>query len=606
MKRYLPMVFLLPSLLFAQYNSERSTEQNFERSGLFFKSYFLNTFGMKSFKDVSMGLLNDPFLNLALNPAILPKFGEDNTYIYLDFRGDRTSVAVVDQYVMPNYYAADAMYLRMPIDPRWNAITRDEPEPSFSLGILSYPIPEVTKDFFVGISYQIINRNEKYYNTPYSIYNSIYAYAANGDKAEGLANVPVIDRYSSKDEMSTDAHLVTAFTGYRISEKLDFGLAINSVTHNRTGGYLRANNDEYGNTKSSIWENREEKERDQDYHHFDISAGINYQPAEKFSAGLKAGILSGTANQKYNSLTYYYSKYNEPANQNNWSNSFSNSVTQQSWTHDAKNKYAGFNFSYTPSESRSITGYYKYTNSEEDLRSSSSITDTSNYTSQWIYEYASNNSKHNYDGKSYARDFRIGTGTRTNKVHEAMINFGWKLTSSAKISVGAYWNKSSGDTRNNEPVHVIRYSESHSRSTGTDSYNYDNLNVLTEDKTLVWEYTSDYWTMQIPILLQFDFSDYFGLMLGINRKMEGWDIQDKTTAYFTMRERNENNIVKKEINFGERYTQPSKKITENNTSVITKLFASITPALKINLLLDPEFESQFRIAQWWLSFEARL
>jgi hypothetical protein len=606
MKRNLLFVLILPSLLFAQYNTERSTEQSFERSGLFFKSYFLNTFGMKSFKNVSVGLIDDPLLNLALNPANLPKLKDNNAYVYLDFRGDRTSASIVDQYVVPNYYTTDAIYLRMPIDPRWNSVTREEPEPSFSVGILAYPMPEVTKDFFVGVTYQIIHRNEKYYSTPYSIYNPIYAYAANGVKAQGLADVPVKDRYSSKDEMLTDAHLISAFIGYRITEKLNAGLSINAVSHSRTGGYMNVNNDEYGNTKSSIWENNEDKERDQDYHHIDFSAGASYAFSENFSGGVKVGILSGKAEQSYNSLNYYFNKYNDPVVTTNWSNSFSNSTTNQLWAHDGTNKYAGFNFSYIPNANRSITGYYKYTKSNEDLTSTSTILDTSNYVSQYIYENNNVTTKYNYNGMSFAKDIRSGTGTRNNYDHEAMINFGWKLTSFTKIFVGAYWNKRSSEIKNNEPVSVIRYSESHSASTGTNPYKYDNLNILSEDKTLVWEYSSDYWTVQIPVLLQFDINDQFGLMLGINRTLEGWDITDKTTAYFTSRERNENGVVKKEINFGERYTQPSKKITENGTNVITKFYASITPALKINLLLDPEFENQFRIAQWWLSFEAIL
>ena len=88
--------------------------------------------------------------------------------------------------------------------------------------------------------------------------------------------------------------------------------------------------------------------------------------------------------------------------------------------------------------------------------------------------------------------------------------------------------------------------------------------------------------------------------------MKGWEIQNKTTAYFNYRERDENGTVKKEINFGERYSEPTKNLTENYTRIVTKFCAYISQLLSVNLLLDPDFENQFRIAQWWLSFEGRL
>lgn len=95
-------------------------------------------------------------------------------------------------------------------------------------------------------------------------------------------------------------------------------------------------------------------------------------------------------------------------------------------------------------------------------------------------------------------------------------------------------------------------------------------------------------------------------MLGLNRILNGWEINNKTTAYFAKRERNDNGQITIENNFGERYTQPTQKITEDFTKIIAGLNVKLSEAFKVNLLVDPEFDDEFRFAQWWLSFTAKL
>lgn len=95
-------------------------------------------------------------------------------------------------------------------------------------------------------------------------------------------------------------------------------------------------------------------------------------------------------------------------------------------------------------------------------------------------------------------------------------------------------------------------------------------------------------------------------MLGINRILDNWEITEQTTAIFIRRYRIEDGIVKEETNFGERYTEPVIHTTEDYTEVISSFEAAISEKLSINLLLDPEFKDNFRIAQWWLSFRAKL
>ncbi|MCH7487331.1 MAG: hypothetical protein IIC04_10130, partial [Proteobacteria bacterium] len=88
--KLLILMLILPFTLSAQYYGERVTEKSFERSNVYFKSNFLNTFGLFRFKNVAPGLIEDPFLDLHLNPANLPEFQNKTALIYLDFRGDRS------------------------------------------------------------------------------------------------------------------------------------------------------------------------------------------------------------------------------------------------------------------------------------------------------------------------------------------------------------------------------------------------------------------------------------------------------------------------------------------------------------------------------------
>jgi hypothetical protein len=96
------------------------------------------------------------------------------------------------------------------------------------------------------------------------------------------------------------------------------------------------------------------------------------------------------------------------------------------------------------------------------------------------------------------------------------------------------------------------------------------------------------------------------MILGINRILENWEIKDQTTAYFSRREITEDGETRTETNFGERYTQPRRKISEDKTDFIAGFEAAISKQFRINLLLDPSFKDEFNIAQWWLSFRANL
>ena len=594
------ILLFLCSGLVAQYYNERANEKSFEQSELFFTSYYLNPFGLLRFKDVSLGLIEDPFLTLHLNPANLPNFGDKTTYFYLDFRGDRTEPEIINvyrTYAYPMYATLDYVAPSYYYNPRWFSNSRQEPEPTFSFGMLSYPY----KKLLIGGTYQIIHKKEDYYQIPSWYYNPLYGYDAFGAKAVA-EDIPIVDRYSAEDEMINSGHLFSGFMGYQVSNRIDAGISLSGVIQSRDGSYLNSNRDEYGNT--DIWESISfnQREKTQDYHHTDLNGGIRYHFNPESFAGLKIGYLAGEADQGFLSVdSSRYEYYTDPEN---WSNNIYQSITKQNWNHDGNTFYGRISAKHRMPDDNEVQFFYHYAQSDVDLVNSSTVSDTGFYKSNWTYDWDTTYSIHRY--YSSLSDVRTATGKREQKVHKTMISFKWKLTPKSTLFAGIHYSRTKFNINTVEPVIADRYSEYiyYNSRYEPDTSRY--LQRLEEDKTLHWQYESLNWSIQIPILINFQFNKNWSMMLGINRILDTWEITEQTTAIFERRYRVQDGTTKEETNFGERYTEPTKNQTDDFTDVISSFDVAISEKLNINLLLDPEFKDNFRIAQWWLSFRAKL
>lgn len=600
MKTLLVLFFAVISSTFAQYIEERTTEQNFEHSEIFFKSHFLNPFGLHSFKDVSAGLIDHPFLNLKINPANIPDLTGSDILLYLDFRGDRTEASYFADYpVSPAYYGRDWYPGWYPIDRRWLTITRTEPEPVVSFGLLFNPLNDITKNFYIGGTYQFIRSNEKFYELPYSIYRYNYYYDAFGAREGDVAEVPIIDRYSGRDEMTINGHLFSFFTGYEFFKDFRLGFAFNGILHTRDGGYKNSYLDEYGDTQNWKWNSLNSQEREQNYEHLDFSIGANYKLSPSFLIGIKGGYLKGKTDQRYEASNMHSYQNNSPDISSNWYLSFSEGETKQNWNQDGNTTYLGFNFTINYKDGKQLSGYYVYNKTKIDFTNNSSITDTSHYSNRW--EYDSKWFQHR--GHSAALDIRTGSGTRDKTSHEGMVSFKWKLNEKTTLTTGVYFSLLITDVISTEPASVYR--SSFYRTINWENVTYQNYRRLIEDKTLVWEYNSSLTSIQIPLLFNFKINDTWGIDLGISRIVNAWNIKDVTTAYFNKRERTDDDSTKVETNFGERYKMPDEKISEDFLKFMTSLNVNISKDFKTRIMFEPEFDPTIRVAQWWLAFEAR-
>ena len=99
-------------------------------------------------------------------------------------------------------------------------------------------------------------------------------------------------------------------------------------------------------------------------------------------------------------------------------------------------------------------------------------------------------------------------------MHEALLNFLWKLTEKTSVRAGIYYNSTSTNVNSSEPVISVRKS----------SYNYANkkrfatiisYDELVEDKLLEWEYDAQCWNrcrFQLPSISE----------LAINWSINAW------------------------------------------------------------------------------------
>jgi len=591
---------LLPIAVFAQYWGERPNEKSFEQSSLYFNSYYLNPFGIHQFSDVSLGLIDDPFLRTHLNPASIPKDSLEANQMYLDFRGDRTEIELTGYYPTNPYHDyASSVYYRP--DPRWYTVTRTEPQPLFSFGLNK----KFADNLYFSGSYQFVFKEEGYYQTPTWIYNSRYGMDEKGGSLVDDASVPITDRSAGEDEMHTKGHLLALNLAYRLSNTLRLGVNANSITHERSGAYANLRADRYSeNNEDDEWFNSYSKERNNTYKHLDLGAGVQYDVSDDLTAGIKLSYLKGKADQEYleKDSSRYYSKWTNDT-YHSMHSSFRYGTTEQEWNHDGHTATGMVHLDYQLSKSRSLHFYYQYTKQDLDLDNRSSIIDTSEYSGD--YNHSNYQSIYNSWYRMY--DHRSATGLSKMDGWQAMFTFRWFETERTRVHFGIFFSDKHYSKHTNEPVVALNRSHYYHQYTNDGvTEDYTRNYRLYEDKRLEWEITTTKQTMQLPVMMQFDFNKNWMMTLAVNRIWNYWRIEEKTIAYFNEREEDDNGEYEHNTNFGERWAEPDRIISEDTIAFLSGLSIKISPKFQINIMASPEFEPQWRVSQWWLGFRAGL
>lgn len=603
MDYFLVLIILIIALgfvnpAFSQYWGERVLEKSFEQMDFFFMPNYLNPYGLSNLSATTPGLIDDPLLNLIVNPANLYSDSSRKTYFYLDFRNSQIKQnRNYGYYPYPAYrssYSVDMIYF-----PNYFIQTRKALEPVFSTALLTRPLRSL-KGLFLGFSYQLIFQNEGYYSVPQDIYRSNIGYDYAGNRVAETSNIPIADRYKGADDMRQTGHFLSLFSGYEISPRLQLGFRFNRTDFKRDGSYGSQNF--WENTSSynytSVWYDM--RWRDQSYDHWDAAGGLNFKAADRTKIGVQAGYLWANADQSYSQEDSSIYKYGQINVGSQWSYYHKQGASDQDWAHDGKTYYGGFNLHHQIDPTKTLVFYYSYHRQNVDITLNSNLKDSSysNYHYEWEKDYY-------FSEWDYAlQDVRTGTGERINKSHRFMGALQWEIERNKKLHIGL--NVEFLKRRINTEEQVVL--DRHSRSKYNSSYDpndRDYFDATKENKNLLWEFKADVINFQIPIIFTWKISDAVEILLGLNRKMTNWDIDDMTLAIFKYRETTSDTVTTRKTNFGERYTEPSERRSDVQTTMLGGITIAPSKFFNVRLLAVPNFTNTYQGTtlkefQWWI------
>ena len=570
------------NLLYAQYFSEQVMEKSFEQTDFFFMPYHLVPFGIGTFRNSVTGLVNDPILNLEMNPAFLFSDSARSGHLYVDFRSSR-EIADHSQiyYPYPVLYAAYDIANRITY-PGFFVNTRRAIEPVISAAYLFRPVSGPLHGLSLGLTYQAISQDEKYYQIPQDIYRSALGYDYKGVRTSVADDIPIVDKYNGTDKIHHKGDFVSFFAGYEIDPDLTVGLKVGRVSFDRDGAFGSQNfwQSPYAAGGTSLW--RDNEARNQAYRHWELIGGAEYRVTPQVGVNITGGHLWGTADQnllRADSSYYAYGPILTPSG--NWSYNMHSGMQTQIWNHDGKTSLGGAGIRAQVTPKHLLQFHYLYTHQGIDLGLHGRIADTSSggYRSSWDTTV--------YNGVSTSRvyDRRDGTGTTSGNDHRLIGSLQWDISPTIRVYLGAQYETRETKTTTSEFVVADRFS----RYVTTGSYPSMYFDSTAEAKTLQWDFRTKLSQLTIPVIFTMDVSERVQLMFGLNRTMSEWEVNDVTLALFDYRETNGT----LQQRFGERYTQPQEKVSEVKTAVLAGLTVAPSAAFNIRLLVVPNFVDSF-------------
>ncbi len=591
---FLGLTFLFGGKTFAQYYGQTSLEKSFEQNDLFFQPSYISPYDIGSSALSTPGVIDDPFLNLQVNPAWFGTDSAGTNHLYLDFRSYRQT-ATLYQPVYPMYYTnGPAVRTESVIFPYYYVNSEPIIEPILSAAFLTNPLPSSVPGLFVGVTYQAIMQDSKYYTIPFDIYQSYLGYDYRGASVANSSSIPITTVSSGQDNMHHTGNLFSLYAGYEVTPDLKLGLRLGRVLLSENGSYGDNNywdNYAYG-SGSSLYYNIES--RDQDYSHWDLSGGVEYRIAPQTTVGLAAGYLQATVTQNLVSRDTSYYTYNP-----NNDLSISSETTTENWNHSGKTYYGGVNLTSHLNDHQTITLLYNYNRENVDLGLASNVIDTSYYTYSYTYDTTYSNSVSN----STFLENSGGGGTLTQTSHRLLVSFRWKFSDASELTVGGIVNIMNQSTNTNEPTTANGHS--YYNTTGN-TYNYLYYDTTQQNKNLQWTFTVNRWSFDVPVIFNYRFSDKVSLLIGLDKQISEWKITDQTLIiYYRNFENDSYSGVTNKSNYGELYVSPEQDISDVNTTFLAGLTVSPAKEFNVRLLLSPSVRASFAGVsatnfQWWL------
>ena len=583
-----------------QYFGEQVLEKSFEQNDFFFKSVYVNPYGIGGFGSSAPGLIDNALLNIQINPAYIVIDPSLDNYVYFNFRNSK-EMNSDDQY----YPLYDMNYGGRALDyyyyPQYYANTRKELEPVIT-GVWFFR-PARSQTLTLGFTYQAIFQDEGYYDIPQDIYRSNLGQDFAGNDVGGLSEQNITERYRGKDDMHQDGHFISFLTGYYLSSRIHTAIRINKVFYNREGGMGSTIQWDNGLFPDHESRNQYLIERQQDYDHWDISGGLNCQISPRFVGGISAGYLWGQTIQNLGRSSSSIYRNGIIDQGTDWHYYMQNGTTGQSWNHSGHVLYGGFNLKATINKSQTLNIFYRIMAENVNISLESAIFDTSysnvhHESSQWQYGSRSN---------SRVTDDRTGTGTKKSRIHFFSATVQWQADLRTRLSFGFNLSISNRNTHTHEDVFADRFSDYWWSNSESSSSTYRST---TEEKVLAWDFHSKLVRIQIPVFLKYRLSRMFELEFGLNRAMTQYTITDETLALFDYRESTNTQLSPDPVrmeNFGELYAEPKEVVSDITTSILIGMTMTPSNNFNIRLLTVPNYQktgvgTTLKEFQWWIAF----
>jgi len=566
-------------------------EKSFEHTGFFFSRVWVNPYSIGDFGESLPGIADHPLLNLQINPAFINADSAFNGYGYINFRNSREKQT---SSYGPMYYDCCMPY------PWYYAESRRTTEPLFSAAWFTRLFSLNSSDVRGGITYQSIFIDEDYHDIPQGVYRSAEGLDYSGNKSADMENYEVTDRYRGADNMHQQGHFISLFTGFSAAPAVDIGIRGSGAWYTRDGRYEHTTQWDNGMYTDEKSRSSYSKNRDQNYSHYDITAGITARVLHNAVLGASAGYLWGhiDQSQEKDHASLYQNGIIDQGTQ--WYYYNSSGQSRETWEHKGSSAYGGLNLKATPENGPSFTLFYVIGRQDIDI----SLSGTSMDTSYSNNHHESTDWRYSSEYSSHLLDTRTGGGTWTGMQHHMGAGLRWPVHKKTCVSTGIHIRLSRKTIETVEQVYADRGRQGYYHS-GSSSNDW--ISSTEEDKDLDWDFSSEIQTVQIPVFITHRLSKSVKLIFGVTRTMTRHTISDVTTAYFDFRTTNENGTIGKKEKFGERYTEPEEIRNTVSTSLLFGLTITPAPLFDIQILTSPRYEqtsytTDFKNFQWWIDF----
>ena len=601
-QKLLSLLLLLawPIFIQAQYYGDRPLEMTFEQSDFFFTPLYVNPLGVAGFTGSSLLLFDDPLTGIERNPANLSRFDGDSipsNYLYLDMRNSR-------RVVNNRYGIFPCLYDCMPSWGYYYSNERAELSPLMSAAYLTR-LPIFRKSITLGATYQVITQGESYYAIPFDIYRNVAGMDMMGTNYAGMEGYQITDRFSGSDYMYHEGHAINTFMSFELNDAWTLGVNVSRFIFDRDGSF---GSDNLWNSQVnylSYWKSFEG--RTQEYNHWDYTLGLIYTTgANRF--GLNAGLLTGDVTQQLSRNDESMSKSGQ-SNSSNYSDYQSWYVSDQSWNHKGMNYHGGIQWDRKIRDDLSFRFMYRLAKGVQDIDLKSSIESESSNE----YRYSSGNYTSESEGNGKMHDFRDGAGKREMLSHNVNSALTWRFGSGQSLRLGAIfgYHKQLTDTKERADA----FSESYYYwfyDDGNNSNASEHYYKTVEDKSINWKFSSRLRSIHIPIVYESKISDRIEILLGMNRTMNFWLIENSTLILYDYRERVINEVTQIEQKTGERIKEPDERYGVVNTKLLGGVTISPSKRFSVQLLVAPGFEknsltNEYRSGiQFWMGMNLHL